>query len=127
MKIVRRLLTLLVMGLAFAAAYQFGKNADPLSVTLFRWTTPPAPTWLVLLSAFGAGVLVAGTLLAYQLVRLSFLSRRYRKEVSSLESELHRLRNLPLAPGDGAGAAGRPAGAAAGGGAAAVAGEGRRG
>jgi uncharacterized integral membrane protein len=102
MKIIRRLLTLLVMALAFAAAYQFGKNAEPLSLTLYRWTTPPAPTWLVLLVAFGAGVLLAGLLLVYQLVRLSFVARRYRKEVATLESELHGLRNLPLAAGEGA-------------------------
>jgi uncharacterized integral membrane protein len=101
MKIIRRLLTLGVMALAFAGAYQFGKNAEPLSLTLFRWTTPPAPTWLVLLAAFGAGALLAGLLLTYQLVRLSFVSRRYRKEVGALESELHKLRNLPLAVGDG--------------------------
>jgi uncharacterized integral membrane protein len=98
MKIIRRVLTLAVLALAFAAAYQFGKNAEPITVSLFRWTTPPAPTWLVLLAAFGAGTLLALLLLGYQLARLSLLSRRYRKEVSALESELHQLRNLPLAP-----------------------------
>jgi uncharacterized integral membrane protein len=97
MKIIRRVLSLAVMALAFAAAYQFGKNADPISVSLFRWTTPPAPTWLVLLAAFGAGALLAAVLLGYQLARLSLLSRRYRKEVGALESEVHQLRNLPLA------------------------------
>ncbi len=97
MKIIRRVLTLAVLGLAFAVAYQFGKNAEPITVSLFRWTTPPAPTWLALLAAFGGGALVALLLLGYQLVRLSLLSRRYRKEVGALESELHKLRNLPLA------------------------------
>jgi uncharacterized integral membrane protein len=97
MRIIRRVLTLVVMALAFAAAYQFGKNAEPISVSLFGWTTPRAPTWLVLLAAFGGGALLAVVLLGYQLVRLSLLSRRYRKEVGALESELHKLRNLPLA------------------------------
>jgi uncharacterized integral membrane protein len=101
MKTVRRLLALAFFAGAFAVAYQFGKNAEPLSVSLFRWTTPPAPAWLVLALAFGFGVLVASALWLFQVVRLSLLARRYRKETLALEAEVHQLRNLPLAGGEG--------------------------
>jgi hypothetical protein len=121
MKMLRRLLTLALMVGAFVVAYQFGKNAEPVSVRLFQWTTPPAPAWLVLAVAFAGGALVATGLWLYQLIRLSLLGRRYRKELAALESELHRLRNLPLAVGGEAAAPG-PAGVPAAAGA-----EGRRG
>jgi uncharacterized integral membrane protein len=102
MKTVRRLLTLALFAGAFAVAYQFGKNAEPLSVSLFRWTTPEAPVWLVLALAFGLGALVASGLWLFQVVRLSLLARRYRKATQTLESEVHQLRNLPLADAEGA-------------------------
>ena len=102
MKTLRRLATLAFFAGAFAVAYQFGRNAEPVSVSLFRWTTPAAPAWLVLSLAFGAGVLVATGLWLFHVIRLSLLGRRYRKELAALEGELHKLRNLPLAAGEGA-------------------------
>jgi uncharacterized integral membrane protein len=104
-KLVRRVLVVLLVAAAFVAAYQFGKNADPLTVSWFRWTSPPAPTWLVLLVVFGLGVLLTTLLFLYQVTRLSLLARRYRKEVASLEAEVHKLRNLPLAADAGSGLA----------------------
>lgn len=98
MRFVRRALWLALFACAFAAAYQFGKNAEPVSVMLFRWTTPPAPVWLVLAVSFGLGVFVASAFWLILWLRLTLLARRYRKELASLESELHQLRNLPLAP-----------------------------
>jgi hypothetical protein len=102
MKMLRRLLTLALMAGAFVVAYQFGKNAEPVSVRLFEWSTPPAPAWLVLAVAFGGGLLVASALWLFQVIRLSLLGRRYRKELAALETELDRLRNLPLAVEGGA-------------------------
>jgi uncharacterized integral membrane protein len=119
MKTVRRLLALAFFAGAFAVAYQFGKNAEPLSLRLFQWTTPAAPAWLVLSLAFAAGALVASGLWLFQVIRLSLLARRYRKTTVALESEVHQLRNLPLAGGEGA--------ALAAGGAPAARAEGRRG
>jgi uncharacterized integral membrane protein len=104
MKLVRRALALAIFAGLFAVAYQFGKNAEPVTVTLFGWTTPTAPAWLVLASAFGLGLLVASLVWLFQVMRLSLLARRYRKEMISLESEVHRLRNVPLTA---AGAEGR--------------------
>jgi len=116
MKTVRRLLVLAFFAGAFLLAYQFGKNAEPLTVSLFRWTTPPAPAWMVLSLAFGLGALVASALWLFQVMRLSLLARRYRKEAVALEAEVHQLRNLPLAGSEGAAlaAGGVPAGRAEG-------------
>lgn len=114
MKMVRRLVTLALLAGAFVVAYQFGKNAEPVAVSLFGWSTPPAPAWLVLALAFGIGLLVASVLWLFQVIRLSLLGRRYRKELAALERELHQLRNLPLAADEGAAlaaAAGVPAAA----------------
>lgn len=102
MKMVRRLVTLALLAGAFVVAYQFGKNAEPISVSLFDWTTPAQPAWLVLAAAFAIGVLLASALWLYQVIRLSLLGRRYRKELAALETELHKLRNLPLAADEGA-------------------------
>ena len=55
--------------------------------------------WIVLLGAFGVGALAAGTALFFEIARRSLMSRRYRKAVTGLETELHQLRNLPI--GDG--------------------------
>lgn len=99
MKMLRRLVSFLLMGGAFVVAYQFGKNVDPVAVRLFGWTTPSAPLWVALALAFAGGVVLASALWLFQVMRLSLLGRRYRKELAALEGELHRLRNLPLQPG----------------------------
>jgi hypothetical protein len=100
MKTARRALSLALFLAAFAAAYQFvGGNADPVQVRLWRWSTPPAALWLVLVAAFAAGAAAALALVSLRLVRASLLARRYRKEVVSLESEVHQLRNAPLDEG----------------------------
>jgi uncharacterized integral membrane protein len=91
------------------AAYQFtGKNTDLVSVHFFRWASPPQPLWVILLGSFGVGFAVAALLFGARLFRSSLLARRYRKAVSSLEAEVHQLRNVPLAE---TGAAEAPAGA----------------
>jgi hypothetical protein len=44
----------------------------------------------------------AGVALVYQVLTKDLVARRYRKTVRSLESEIHQLRNLPLAGTDSA-------------------------
>ena len=93
----RRLLAVgLFVGL-FVALWQFvGGNADPVDIDLLVLRIP-LPLWLALLGAFGLGALCAGASLVYQLAKRSFATRRYRKKLAGLESEIHQLRNLPLA------------------------------
>jgi uncharacterized membrane protein YciS (DUF1049 family) len=79
------------------AAYQFtGRNTDIVAVHLFRWSSPPQPVWMLLLAAFALGFATAGLLFGIRLLRSSLVARRYRKAVSSLEAEVHQLRNEPL-------------------------------
>jgi len=79
-------------------AYQFtGRNPEPVSVRLFGWSSAPQPLWLVLVAAFGAGFALAALLFGTRLARSTLVARRYRKVVSSLEAEVHQLRNVPLA------------------------------
>jgi uncharacterized integral membrane protein len=56
------------------------------------------PLWQALLASFAAGFLLAGAGGLWFAVRARLMQRRYRKAVGGLESELHQLRNLPLAP-----------------------------
>ena len=44
---------------------------------------------------------VAALLTFYQMAKLGLVARRYRKAVRGLESEVHQLRNLPLADDEG--------------------------
>jgi uncharacterized integral membrane protein len=102
MTIVRRLLVLALFAGAFAATWQFvGRNAAPVDVDFWFRRTPSQPLWLVLLASFALGALAAGLALTFRMARLSLLARRYRRAVAALESEVHQLRNLPLAA-DGA-------------------------
>lgn len=60
--------------------------------------------WKALAGAFGLGAGLVGCLLLVQSVRGSLTTRRYRKKLSHLETEVHQLRNLPLAPEERGGA-----------------------
>jgi len=54
--------------------------------------------WQALLGAFVCGAGLVGVFSLYQMARGGLVSRRYRKQLRSLETEVHQLRNLPLAP-----------------------------
>jgi hypothetical protein len=56
--------------------------------------------WLALLLATAVGAAAAGLMAIFQIARLRLLARRYRKMIKGLESEVHQLRNLPLAETD---------------------------
>ena len=97
MKLLRRLVALALFLAAFVLAYRLaGANAQRVAVDLLFTTTPDAELWIVLLCAFGAGAVAAGTALLFEIARLGLLSRRYRKTVAGLETEVHQLRNLPI-------------------------------
>ena len=97
MKLLRRLIGLAIFLGAFVLAYRLaGANADRVSVDMLFTTTPTAELWIVLLCAFGLGAVAAGTAMFFEVARLGLLSRRYRKTVTGLETEIHQLRNLPI-------------------------------
>ncbi len=109
MKWLRRLIVLaLLAGFAYVANRIPEENGVLVNIDLLVWQVPPIALWLALTLAFLLGVLCASAGLLYQLSKKSLVARRYRKTVAGLESEIHQLRNLPLAGSEG-GAAEEPA------------------
>lgn len=87
------------LGLAYVA-YRLGEaNAAEITIDFLLGQITLA-TWQALGVAFlvGAGLVYLYSL--YQMARSGLLHRRYRKELAGLETEVHQLRNLPLAPGE---------------------------
>ena len=85
----------LVLGWRFASA-----NATLVPVSWVFGELAPQPLWLALFAAFALGAACAGLVALYQAGKRGLVMRRYRKTVRGLESELHQLRNLPLATSD---------------------------
>jgi len=97
-KWVRRLVVLVLLaGLVFVSRTLPDANSVLVNVDLLFWQAPPVQLLLALGFAFLVGVLCASAGLLYQLAKKSLVARRYRKAVAGLESEIHQLRNLPLA------------------------------
>ena len=85
----------LVFGWTFAS-----RNAEPVLIDYLIGTLDE-PRWVVVLISVVAGAALAAIVLGFQSARLALTARRYRKLASSLEEEVHQLRNLPLAAPDG--------------------------
>ena len=103
MQTVRRLMALALFAGLFVVAWRFAsKNATEIQVDLLLFQIEAVPIWVALLTAFGIGALAAGFSLGYQVIKKNLVARRYRKTVKGLESEIHQLRNLPLAGTDSA-------------------------
>jgi uncharacterized integral membrane protein len=101
MKTLRRLLVVAVFAALFFAAWRFvSGNGAPTNLDLVFFDLHDVPLWSALLGAFVLGAASAGASLVYELAKKSFAARRYRKELAGLESEIHQLRNLPLAVPD---------------------------
>ena len=97
----RRVLVAVLFVALFVAVWRFvGGNAEPVGIDLL-FLHLNVPLWSALLGAFVLGALSAGVSLVYEIARKSFTARRYRKQMAGLESEIHQLRNLPLAAPDG--------------------------
>ncbi|MBW1843787.1 MAG: LapA family protein [Deltaproteobacteria bacterium] len=97
MRLARRLITvavfvaLLVLGWKFAAS-----NGQPVVVHHPAGEFAARALWVVLLVAFGSGVVLAAIIASLRGARIRLVSRRYRKLVDSLQAEVHQLRSLPL-------------------------------
>ena len=99
MRWVRRILLLVVLVAFPVGVHLFvTRNAQPVALDLLAVQFEGVQVWVVLLVAFGAGVLVASVVAMLRGARLRLEARRYRKVTRELESEVHQLRNLPLAP-----------------------------
>ena len=97
MRLARRLLSIVVFVGLLIAGWQFAaSNADPVPVHYPGGEFTARALWMVLLVAFGAGVVMATLVAVVRGARIRLVSRRYRKLVDSLQAEVHQLRSLPL-------------------------------
>jgi uncharacterized integral membrane protein len=98
MRTVRRLLAAVLFVAALVGGWRFAhQNQAPVTLDYFFGVAEAIPLWTALAAAFGLGVALAAAFGLYQAARLSLTARRWRKTAGGLESELHQLRNLPLA------------------------------
>ncbi len=97
MRLARRLLAIVVFVGLLIAGWQFAaRNSQPVVVHHPAGEFAPSALWAVLLVAFGLGVVLAALIAALRGARIRLVSRRYRKLIESLQSEVHQLRSLPL-------------------------------
>ena len=100
---VRRVLFAAVIVALIFAGWQFVRlNDAPVTVDLYFLQLAEVPLWQVLLVSFGGGLLLMGLVSVYQGARSGLMGRRYRRKLGDLETEIHQLRNLPLAGESGA-------------------------
>lgn len=98
MRWVRRLIGVAIVVTVMVGGWRLAaENAAEISVH-YLWGSHELRLWQALLLAFGAGFALAGAAGLLFGVRARLVQRRYRKAVGGLESEIHQLRNLPLAP-----------------------------
>jgi hypothetical protein len=104
MKLVRRgLLIVFFIGLLWACLEFIRRNDAPVTVDLLVTIVETVVLWKVLVVASGIGAGVALLLAGTSILLARLETRRYRKVVRKLESEVHQLRNLPLEGGSDAG------------------------
>ncbi len=97
MRLARRLLAIVVfVGLLFGGWQFAGSNAQLVPVRYPGGQFAERALWAILLVAFGSGVVLATLVAVVRGARIRLVSRRYRKLVDSLQSEVHQLRSLPL-------------------------------
>ena len=97
MRWVRRiLLVALLVALPVGVHLFVTRNAGAVPLDFLAVRFESVTVWVVLLGAFGGGVLITGVAALLRGARLRLELRRYRKAARELESEVHQLRNLPL-------------------------------
>jgi uncharacterized integral membrane protein len=97
MKLLRRS----IFGVLFAGLMVGGwlfahSNSETVRVDYLMGELAEVALWKALTGAGALGALVAALAMGFGLLRSRLESRRYRRELLDLESEVHQLRNLPL-------------------------------
>ncbi len=75
-------------------------NTSLVDIDLLLTSVEGVHLWLALAATFVAGGALAFGIAGFLLLKAGLVGRRYRKAIADLESEVHHLRNLPLATGD---------------------------
>ena len=98
MRWVRRLIGLAIFAAIMVGGWRFAsENETPVTVQYLAGAIE-LPAWQALIGVFGLGFATAGLGWLLFGVRAGLIRCRYSKAVGGLESEIHQLRNLPLAP-----------------------------
>ena len=97
MKLARRLITIVVFVGLLVAGWKFADSNGQLTPVHYPGgKLEDRALWMVLLVAFGSGVVLTTIIAAVRGARIRLVSRRYRRLVESLQAEVHQLRSLPL-------------------------------
>ena len=99
MRLLRRLLAALLLVGVVLGVVKLAAINDAIVPVRYVWGVLDAPLWQALLVAFVAGFGLASLGWLVSGLRASLVQRRYRRAVGRLETQVHELRNLPLAPG----------------------------
>jgi uncharacterized integral membrane protein len=102
MRLLRRSLWVIAIAALLYVGWRFPmENAEGVSISYLFGSFEAVPVWVALLAAFGAGAALATVAGSLRVAKLGLATRRYRKAVNDLESEVHQLRNLPLSADGG--------------------------
>ncbi len=97
MRLTRRLLAIAVFAGLLFGSWQFAaNNAQSVPVHYPGGEFAGRALWVVLLVAFGSGVVLSALVAVVRGARIRLVSRRYRKLIDRLQAEVHQLRSLPL-------------------------------
>ena len=95
----RRIFFVVLVGALFFVALRFlSENAEPVAINYLADEPAVWALWQALGLAACAGALLAAIPMGYLWTRSGLLAWQYRRTMSRQEAEIHRLRNLPLAP-----------------------------
>jgi len=99
MQTLRKLLSFAVVFALVAGAVVFAiGNQTPVPVYYLLGRADEQPLWQVAGLSFLFGAVVAWIVSLWLISRAKLAERRHRKHAERLEAEVHKLRNLPLAP-----------------------------
>jgi len=96
---VRRILLLVLIAVLVVSTHLFVRdNEQTVDLDFLGFRVEAVEVWLVLLGSFVAGLVLASVVAVFRGAKLRMVARRYRKAARDLSTEVHELRNLPLAP-----------------------------
>jgi len=99
----RRILSIVLVGALFYGALRFSsENAQLVAIDYVAGQTAEIALWQALALAAGAGALLSALPLGFLWTRSRLLAWQYRRAMGRQQSEIHQLRNLPLAPAESA-------------------------
>ncbi len=96
----RILAAVVVVALIVVVRFFPDHNTARVDIDLLVTQFSAVPLWFALATTFVTGLSAALLVCGLLLLKARLLGRRYRRAIADLESEVHHLRNLPLATRD---------------------------